>query len=202
MDKIGGLLSDSFEFRWEVKSNRVIRPKDRKNGLGQNLSRVREKEYKEPWDYYSNYPVTLPLRRPYSRNPATAGGQNVNVNSKPPGGSKDVEKPCKLNELPPGFMGKMLLPEEARELDKEVKQIIKEKEEVVYNKDFEKYKTPPHQKEKNSVTAGELRDREMDLRYVVAPLKCPGRNDVPALLPKPAQFLAFGPFRHSPKLRR
>ncbi|RDX86711.1 DNA-directed RNA polymerase III subunit RPC4, partial [Mucuna pruriens] len=124
---------------------------------------VREKEYKEPWDYYSNYPVTLPLRRPYSGNPelldevefgeasvsrtynenasnpamelglleenleasmflinlpptlpiitqlATAGGQNVNVNSKPPGGSKDVEKPCKLNELPPGFMGKMLV---------------------------------------------------------------------------------------------
>ncbi|KAF8406792.1 hypothetical protein HHK36_005913 [Tetracentron sinense] len=28
-----------------------------------------EKEYKEPWDYYSYYPVTLPLRRPYSGNP-------------------------------------------------------------------------------------------------------------------------------------
>ncbi|XP_021912397.1 uncharacterized protein LOC110826110 isoform X1 [Carica papaya] len=27
------------------------------------------KEYKEPWDYYSYYPVTLPLRRPYSGNP-------------------------------------------------------------------------------------------------------------------------------------
>ncbi|XP_017220995.1 uncharacterized protein LOC108197800 [Daucus carota subsp. sativus] len=27
------------------------------------------KEYKEPWDYYTNYPVTLPLRRPYSGNP-------------------------------------------------------------------------------------------------------------------------------------
>ncbi|RDY08512.1 DNA-directed RNA polymerase III subunit RPC4, partial [Mucuna pruriens] len=124
---------------------------------------MREKEYKEPWDYYSNYPVTLPLRRPYSGNPelldevefgvtsvsrtynenasnpatelglleenleasmffvnlpptlpiitqsATARGQNVDVNSKPPGGSKDVEKPCKLNELPSGFMGKMLV---------------------------------------------------------------------------------------------
>ncbi|KAK7265426.1 hypothetical protein RJT34_33046 [Clitoria ternatea] len=122
---------------------------------------VREKEYKEPWDYYSNYPVTLPLRRPYSGNPenldeeefgeaaesktydenatnpaaelglfeenpeasmflinlpptlpkikqsATAGGQNANVNSRP---SKDAaEKPCNLNELPPGFMGKMLV---------------------------------------------------------------------------------------------
>ncbi|XP_051131461.1 uncharacterized protein LOC127251687 [Andrographis paniculata] len=27
------------------------------------------KEYKEPWDYYSNYPVILPWRRPYSGNP-------------------------------------------------------------------------------------------------------------------------------------
>ncbi|ESW26588.1 hypothetical protein PHAVU_003G132000 [Phaseolus vulgaris] len=32
-------------------------------------SAVAEKEYTEPWDYYSNYPVTLPLRRPYSGNP-------------------------------------------------------------------------------------------------------------------------------------
>ncbi|XP_048490720.1 uncharacterized protein LOC104883429 isoform X2 [Beta vulgaris subsp. vulgaris] len=28
-----------------------------------------EKEYKEPWNYYSNYPVTLPLHRPYSGHP-------------------------------------------------------------------------------------------------------------------------------------
>ncbi|KAF8023431.1 hypothetical protein BT93_F0821 [Corymbia citriodora subsp. variegata] len=28
-----------------------------------------EKEYREPWDYYSYYPVTLPLRRPYLGNP-------------------------------------------------------------------------------------------------------------------------------------
>ncbi|GMI81321.1 hypothetical protein like AT5G09380 [Hibiscus trionum] len=28
-----------------------------------------EKEYKEPWDYYSYYPLTLPMRRPYSGNP-------------------------------------------------------------------------------------------------------------------------------------
>ncbi|KAE8678739.1 lichenase-like [Hibiscus syriacus] len=27
------------------------------------------KEYKEPWDYYSYYPLTLPMRRPYSGNP-------------------------------------------------------------------------------------------------------------------------------------
>lgn len=30
----------------------------------------KKKEYKEPWDYeHSNYPVTLPLRRPYSGDP-------------------------------------------------------------------------------------------------------------------------------------
>ncbi|XP_055807590.1 uncharacterized protein LOC129876233 isoform X2 [Solanum dulcamara] len=28
-----------------------------------------QKEYIEPWDYYTNYPVTLPVRRPYSGNP-------------------------------------------------------------------------------------------------------------------------------------
>ncbi|KAJ1400714.1 DNA-directed RNA polymerase III subunit RPC4 [Sesbania bispinosa] len=127
------------------------------------LNGGREKEYEEPWDYYSQYPVTLPLRRPYSGDPeyldeeefgeaaesrtydenssnpalelglleenpetnmflirlpatlpvikqsATAGNKDVNENSKRPGGSKDVRKPCKLNELPPGFMGKMLV---------------------------------------------------------------------------------------------
>ncbi|XP_027333389.1 uncharacterized protein LOC113848187 [Abrus precatorius] len=137
-------------------------------GFNANISQnsafgVREKEYKEPWDYYSNYPVTLPLRRPYSGNPehldekefgeaaesrtydenasnpamelglleenpeasmflinlpptlpmikqsATAGGQDANVNSKAPGGSKLVAKPCKLKEIPSGLIGKMLV---------------------------------------------------------------------------------------------
>ncbi|KAF7837917.1 DNA-directed RNA polymerase III subunit RPC4 [Senna tora] len=114
---------------------------------------VREKEYKEPWDYYSNYPTSLPLRRPYSGNPerldeeefgedaetlaydenstnqATLLGlseENPEANlfllKLPPtlpmlkqpataGTSKtpSVEKPCNLNELPPGFMGKLLV---------------------------------------------------------------------------------------------
>nr|KYP49008.1 hypothetical protein KK1_029310 [Cajanus cajan] len=48
------------------------------------------------------------------------------------------------------------LPEEARELDKEVRQIVKEKEEAVRNQDFEK--------------AGELRDREMDLKTQISAL--------------------------------
>ncbi|RDX76255.1 hypothetical protein CR513_43776, partial [Mucuna pruriens] len=48
------------------------------------------------------------------------------------------------------------LPEEARELDKEVRQIVKEKEESVRNQDFEK--------------AGELRDREMDLKTQISAL--------------------------------
>ncbi|WCJ42775.1 RNA polymerase III RPC4 [Euphorbia peplus] len=29
-----------------------------------------DKEYAEPWDYYTYYPVTTPLRRPYAGNPA------------------------------------------------------------------------------------------------------------------------------------
>ncbi|CAH9107762.1 unnamed protein product [Cuscuta europaea] len=44
-----------------------------------------EKEYKEPWDYYSYYPISLPLRRPYSGNPEVLdeqefGSQNSNYN--------------------------------------------------------------------------------------------------------------------------
>ncbi|XVF35113.1 hypothetical protein REPUB_Repub18cG0116700 [Reevesia pubescens] len=43
--------------------------RDTFNG-GVNTPGLREeKEYKEPWDYYSYYPVTLPMRRPYSGNP-------------------------------------------------------------------------------------------------------------------------------------
>ncbi|XP_017618672.1 uncharacterized protein LOC108463242 [Gossypium arboreum] len=39
-------------------------------GGGVHGSRLRvEKEYKEPWDYYSYYPLTLPMRRPYSGSP-------------------------------------------------------------------------------------------------------------------------------------
>ncbi|KHN31263.1 Chaperone protein ClpC, chloroplastic [Glycine soja] len=54
------------------------------------------------------------------------------------------------------------LPEEARELDKEVRQIIKEKEEAVRNQDFEK--------------AGELRDREMDLKAQISTLVEKGKE--------------------------
>ncbi|KAF1887697.1 hypothetical protein Lal_00023704 [Lupinus albus] len=48
------------------------------------------------------------------------------------------------------------LPEEARVLDKEVRQIVKEKEEAVRNQDFEK--------------AGGLRDKEMDLKAQISAL--------------------------------
>ncbi|KAE9601595.1 hypothetical protein Lal_00040734 [Lupinus albus] len=42
------------------------------NGSQSSTSNAgREKEYKEPWDYYSNYPTTLPVRRPYAGNPET-----------------------------------------------------------------------------------------------------------------------------------
>ncbi|XP_059432984.1 uncharacterized protein LOC132166221 [Corylus avellana] len=126
-------------------------------------SGLREKEYIEPWDYYSYYPVTLPVRRPYSGNPellneeefrensetttydenaanpavelglmeenqeasmlllqfpptiptvkrsATADGPEVTDSSRPPGVSHTVKKTCALDEIPAGFMGKMLV---------------------------------------------------------------------------------------------
>ncbi|KAL3586149.1 hypothetical protein D5086_013016 [Populus alba] len=123
----------------------------------------REKEYIEPWDYYSNYPVSLPMRRPYSGNSAildeeefaevseavtydenstnsavelglmeenveasmlfvqlpptmpmikrsaTAAGPEVKVSSRPSGGARAIEKTCRLDELPAGYMGKVLV---------------------------------------------------------------------------------------------
>ncbi|KAI8021037.1 DNA-directed RNA polymerase III subunit RPC4 [Camellia lanceoleosa] len=122
-----------------------------------------QKEYKEPWDYYSYYPITLPLRRPYSGNPellneeefreasenvtydehsirvandlglqeenleasifflllpanmpmvkqsANAEGQEMVNNSEPPKSAGPSKKGCSLDELPGGFMGKMLV---------------------------------------------------------------------------------------------
>ncbi|KAL8102663.1 uncharacterized protein LOC141676643 [Apium graveolens] len=120
------------------------------------------KEYKEPWDYYTNYPVTLPLRRPYSGDPelldaeefgetlesiaddessinsaielglmeedpetnmfflqfpenlpvtrqSVKEGLETSNTSKPVKGSGASGKVCHLNELPAGFMGKMLV---------------------------------------------------------------------------------------------
>ncbi|KAJ6410503.1 hypothetical protein OIU84_007281 [Salix udensis] len=54
------------------------------------------------------------------------------------------------------------VPEEARELEKEVRQITKEKDEAVRGQDFEK--------------AGELRDREMDLRAQIAAIVEKGKE--------------------------
>ncbi|KAF7148323.1 hypothetical protein RHSIM_Rhsim03G0229300 [Rhododendron simsii] len=122
-----------------------------------------DKEYKEPWDYYSLYPVTLPMRRPYSGNPELLDeeefgeaaesithdenstkaardlglmddnpeasmfflqlppnmpmvkpspkteGQEIASSSKPSKGAGPPEKTCTLDELPAGFMGKMLV---------------------------------------------------------------------------------------------
>ncbi|KAL5575008.1 hypothetical protein UlMin_016707 [Ulmus minor] len=54
------------------------------------------------------------------------------------------------------------LPEEARELEKQVRQIIKEKNEAVRSQEFEK--------------AGELRDREMDLKAQISALVDKGKE--------------------------
>ncbi|KAI6679722.1 hypothetical protein NL676_033603 [Syzygium grande] len=65
-----------------------------------------EKEYREPWDYYSYYPVTLPLRRPYSGNPEWNKTPKSSTSSEVLGSS---EKSCSLDELSAGLMGKMLV---------------------------------------------------------------------------------------------
>nr|XP_043632583.1 DNA-directed RNA polymerase III subunit RPC4-like [Erigeron canadensis]XP_043632584.1 DNA-directed RNA polymerase III subunit RPC4-like [Erigeron canadensis]XP_043632585.1 DNA-directed RNA polymerase III subunit RPC4-like [Erigeron canadensis] len=118
------------------------------------------KEYKEPWDYYKYYPVTLPLRTPYSGNPELLDEQEFKEDpeanaydessvkpaeelglmeeelekrmifiqlpptlplpkqsmhvegassSKPLNNTGSSLKGSNLNELPVGFMGKMLV---------------------------------------------------------------------------------------------
>ncbi|GFP87245.1 mediator of RNA polymerase ii transcription subunit 20a [Phtheirospermum japonicum] len=132
--------------------------KSYKGGAYQTLG----KEYKEPWDYYTSYPVTLPLRRPYSGNPEEFGEDTqrsgydeyatnpavelglldenpensmfffqlpTNMPTVKPSANAEANepektpkpakfsargtgvsrKPCNLEELPAGLMGKMLV---------------------------------------------------------------------------------------------
>ncbi|KAF6139213.1 hypothetical protein GIB67_040360 [Kingdonia uniflora] len=43
---------------------------------------IKAKEYKEPWNYYTYYPVVHPLRRPYSGNPELLDAKEFGVASK------------------------------------------------------------------------------------------------------------------------
>ncbi|RZC49491.1 hypothetical protein C5167_017917 [Papaver somniferum] len=138
------------------------KPKRESDGIGGSAPKM-EKEYKEPWNYYSYYPVTVPLRPPDSGNPvhldeaefgeaasdmtynedtlnpaedlglakegeypsliflqlpaslpltkrsAAAESNETANNSK---SSRPVGRPgrgCSLEELPPGFVGKILV---------------------------------------------------------------------------------------------
>ncbi|KVH94039.1 RNA polymerase III Rpc4, partial [Cynara cardunculus var. scolymus] len=90
------------------------------------------KEYKEPWDYYKNYPVTLPLldeqefkvdseTNAYDESSVKAAeelglmqaakteGGEAATSSKPSKPTGPGPKACSLKELPSGFMGKMLV---------------------------------------------------------------------------------------------
>jgi len=53
--------------------------------------------------------IKLPSKLPMVIQSTTDGGKDVNAKSKPPGGSKKVEKLYELKDLPSGFMGKMLV---------------------------------------------------------------------------------------------
>ncbi|KAK9131361.1 hypothetical protein Sjap_011848 [Stephania japonica] len=53
---------DASNFMWSYRASKNT------TSVPNNGQRA-EKEYKEPWNYYSYYPVTLPLRRPYSGDP-------------------------------------------------------------------------------------------------------------------------------------
>ncbi|KAH7519270.1 uncharacterized protein LOC107424091 isoform X2 [Ziziphus jujuba] len=52
-----------------ANDNRLQGSASASNGSTFPLGTREEKEYREPWDYYSYYPVTLPHRKPYSGNP-------------------------------------------------------------------------------------------------------------------------------------
>lgn len=55
---------------------------------------VREKEYSEPWDYYSYYPVTLPVRRPYSGNPELLNEREFGEDSETTTYDESAENPA------------------------------------------------------------------------------------------------------------
>ncbi|VVA90603.1 unnamed protein product [Arabis nemorensis] len=52
-----------------VNSTRSIKYLNGTNAGAYASNATQEIEYKEPWDYYSYYPITLPQRRPYAGDP-------------------------------------------------------------------------------------------------------------------------------------
>ncbi|KAF5183032.1 Dna-directed rna polymerase iii subunit rpc4 protein, partial [Thalictrum thalictroides] len=153
----GQSSSSSYIRSYGHLKNKASRSQD---ANGASVKRV-EKVYKEPWNYYSYYPVTVPLRRPYSgdpvdlnkkefeqdsasidhenmlnparelglmdesaeqrmlflqlpaslpfEKPAPVETNEIPKDSKPSRPMRRPEKGCSLEELPPGFMGKMLV---------------------------------------------------------------------------------------------
>ncbi|CAN1751181.1 hypothetical protein LINPERHAP1_LOCUS4251, partial [Linum perenne] len=147
-----------------LNSYAMRRYRNMDNNGGNAVPAVAQKEYNEPWDYYSYYPVTLPMRRPYSGNPAIldeqefgGAGEDTSYDESVPTPAEDLDllhhtqnfgwqeenvEPtmmfiqlpttmpvlktsstavkgntasrskgggCKLEELPGGYMGKMLV---------------------------------------------------------------------------------------------
>lgn len=53
--------------------------------------------------------LQLPPTTPMIKRSATADGQEVTGSSRPPGDVHTIKKACSFDELPAGFMGKMLV---------------------------------------------------------------------------------------------
>ncbi|KAI3711525.1 hypothetical protein L1987_70063 [Smallanthus sonchifolius] len=58
------------------------------------ISGMEMKEYKEPWDYYKYYPVTLPVRRPYSGNPELLDEQEFKEDSETNAYNESLRNPA------------------------------------------------------------------------------------------------------------
>ncbi|CAA0814225.1 RNA polymerase III RPC4 [Striga hermonthica] len=77
-----------------LKSYGVPKAINNKQGSSSEGVFEQQREYKEPWDYYTYYPVTLPLRRPYAGNPETLDEEEFGEDSQASAYDENVTKPA------------------------------------------------------------------------------------------------------------
>lgn len=77
--------SNKPKFKTEIKTSKTrvssFNFGTKSEGGNGATSSIGMKEYKEPWDYYKYYPVTLPVRMPYSGNPELLDEQEFTEDS-------------------------------------------------------------------------------------------------------------------------